>query len=126
MVKEVANKTSLENFVKSVRAQCSINFPLIASDLGLSWDRIKKEIDKDGWFKEELSLALEEIKHDICDAILKAAIHGKSGAGRGDLTSAKWVIGVINSGALLGGDTEEGGGGGLSDGELKALGLDNE
>lgn len=123
MANNVANKTSLENFVKSVRAQCSINFPLVASDLGLSWERVRKEIEKDGWFKEELSLVLEEIKHDICDAILKAAIHGKSGAGRGDLTSAKWVIQMINSGALLGGQDDEGGPSGLSESDLEALGL---
>ncbi len=126
MGNNTANKTSLENFVKSVRAQCSINFPLIAADLDLSWDRVRKEIDKDGWFKEELALVLEEIKHDICDAILKAAIHGKSGAGRGDLTSAKWVIQMINSGSLLGGQDEDGGPSGLSDSDLKALGLEED
>jgi len=121
--RKVASRVDLENFVKSVRAQCSINFPLVANDLGLEWDRVRKEIDKRGWFHDSLAQALEEIKHDICDAILKAAIHGKAGAGRGDLTSAKWIIQIINSGSLLGSDDSESKGGELSESELNALGL---
>lgn len=98
------NIEKLQKFLARVKAANSINFPLIASELGTDWfTEIKPFIEKDAEALRLIQQTIEELKYDLLQNIFKSALNGKMRSGFNlDTTATTAAIKLIDSGALLG------------------------
>lgn len=108
-------------FISQVRAAKSINFPLVAKELGLNWFKeLKPLLKSDKEFLSGLEETIEEIRYHLLSLVFKAANDGKQGVGKDpDVHTINAAIKHIDSGALLGIASDDAGGSGLTEEQLK-------
>lgn len=115
----------LDKFVKAIRVTQSVNFPKLAKDVGLSFTSdILPALRGTGPLRAQVQEVLIEIKYELLNHSLEMAKAGKSKYGTSpDAAAIKAMIGHIDSGVLLGGDSEDHANGADISNHLDRLGL---
>lgn len=122
----------LHQFVEQVKNLGSINFPDVARGLSLNWfTEVRPHLKTNATFLAAMQEALETLKYELYDCLLRTGRDGKKKNGRDpEITYINAVIKHIDSGALLGLDKGGSDRGGLSPEEekehLKRMGLVDE
>lgn len=94
----------LKAFCEAVRRERSINLPGVATNLGYDFfKQIKPEIESNEKFREQLSKVLEELKYELTQRVLEAALNGRpKNRPAPEISYIKAITQIIDSGTLLG------------------------
>lgn len=101
-------KEELLKFVNQVRVEGSIDMFGVAEKLGYNWFRqVKPRIKTDLWFREALQEALEAIKFELYQGLLRVGRDGRIRGSNPEITYINSVIRHIDSGSILGVSEED-------------------
>jgi hypothetical protein len=93
----------LSMFLTVVESQTSFDLPDVAEQVGIEWHVIRRELERNEDFRNSLAQVYERIKYKMIDRFAKQASGMEPLAKLPPVGAIKFVIEVIDSGALLGG-----------------------
>lgn len=93
-----------QKFVDRVRLEKAVDFPRIARDVGLTFSvHLLPKLKVEGPLRTAVKEALVELKYELLQLSLSVAKVGRKTYGASpDPASIKMIVGLIDSGALLG------------------------
>lgn len=92
----------VNEFLNSVLALASIDFPAVARTVGLEWPALKSELISNETYNQAFDNAMEEIRYKLLDKILLTGRDGKKGMGKDpELSYLRAVIQMIDDGLLV-------------------------
>lgn len=97
-------RLNFDKFLLQVQAERSIAFPSIARAVNLDWfNEVLPYLEANATELTRLQNVLKEMKFELLNNVLKVARDGKVRAGiNADVNSVKFIIQMIDSGAVLG------------------------
>lgn len=100
--------TKYQMFLESVVTQQSLNFPLLAEAVGLDWFAdVKPKLDNDAEFEREFVKALQRLKHQLMDCVLRVGLYGKQrGMPQPEIQYIKAIMTWIDNKSVIGKDTD--------------------
>lgn len=90
----------LRLFIHQCELEQTINFPWVAKSMDIEYKKIQAQLAQKGWFYEAMDQMLQRLRFMLIDSAFKAGVNGRS-TRRGDVSSAKFILELIDSGKLL-------------------------
>ena len=89
-------------FLNSVLALTSIDFPAVAKSVGINWFELKDAFITNAVYMHSFDNAMEELRYKLLDKILLVGRDGKKGMGKdAELSYLKAIIQLIDEGLLV-------------------------
>lgn len=104
------DKADLDRFIKAVEAQLTFNLPMVADQLELPWQDVKRQMLHNKSFREALQNVYERFKYKIMENIARESSGEGTGAKLPPVGMVKLVFDIIDEEVVLGrkpGDNKE-------------------